>query len=237
MKPAKIVLPLLVLGFLAATPLHGDTVINIVVKKQEEKKRYRWSLAEWFKVKSAMRMQDLWFAMNAPSPYEFYLGADYFFGRQPSGAIDECWRINLGGYARIFGLEFEKVFRNQEWSGIFNLRVFGRYVQSTNLTLQGGIRSFEAPTIFRNLFAGGFITLYITKELAVEGLYRHFFTSLENPGGLRTWGDRFEATVFLDYKVARAYVTYLAETEQIVQGSPATNNNISGFRGGLKLFF
>ena len=70
---------------LAQTP----GVYKVIVEKQEEKKRSRWTLADWLLQKKNNRMMDLWLAKNSySSPFEFYLDGsirnyNYVLGSAP----------------------------------------------------------------------------------------------------------------------------------------------------------
>ena len=60
---------LLFLGILPGPPslAFADDVYTFVIKKQEEKEKYRWNLSDWLTTRDKMRMQDLWLALHSPS--------------------------------------------------------------------------------------------------------------------------------------------------------------------------
>src|SRR5690606_29986462 len=143
----------------------------IIVKKQEEKVQSRWTLASWLETRDRMRLMDLWFALHAPSPYEFFIAGDYQITNTAPGSL----RGRLAGYVSIFGLEaqFEDTLLRQHY--IFHLRVFGYHAQSTNITLGGGVRRENDGGPYANAFAEVDTTIYIAKYFGIEGLYRNYY--------------------------------------------------------------
>ena len=198
-----------------ALACHADEIYTIVVKKQEEKVKYRWTLADWFETRDKMRLQDLWFALHAPSPYEYFLGGSYQFNHNESGQSFRALEVYFAAYATIFGLEARlNSGEEQHLSGIFNLRVFGYHNQATNLTLQAGVQNTAgADYSYYNLFGGASLTFYLARHFGLEGLARHFFPSTENATGVRQSGDRFEAGLFLDFQALRLYGDVFRQAE------------------------
>ena len=62
-------------------------VYNIVIKKQDEKAKSRWSLSDWLDTRDKMRMQDVWLALHSPSPFEFFFGGTYRNVLSPTSAF------------------------------------------------------------------------------------------------------------------------------------------------------
>lgn len=222
-----------------AGPALADDVYTIIVKKQEKKERHRWSIDQWFATRDKMRLQDLWFALHAPSPYEFFVGVDYRFATTRNGAMYDAgaWRVSAAAYASIFGLEVQNEFRLSEWHAAVKLRAFGYHVQSTNITLELGLRSQSNPTTFRNVTAGVSATIYLHKYFGIGGLWRHFFDSADNQGNIRTTGDLYEANVFIDYSFVRVFGYYSHQTERVLSGALGVDNDLSGPGIGLRVFF
>ncbi len=204
-----------------------------IIEKQEEKAKNRWSLSEWLDQRDRIRMMDLWLAMHSPSPYEFFVSAEYQTGHITDLSNYTAWKLALAAYATIFGLEVqhEPSTLATRTSGLFRLRVFGFHVQSTNLTLHGGFqRETRSGVGYWNPLAGISFTLYFGKYFGLEALYQHIFPYSSH--GLATSGDRFEGGAFIDYNFLRFYADYLAEGEA---GTPA--NSRRGILLGLKAFF
>lgn len=209
---------------------HADDSYTFIVKKQEDKAKNRWSLADWLDTRDKMRMQDLWLALHSPSPYEFYLGGNYQFNQAPTGSFN-AWEAYFAAYASIFGLEgrYESGL-DKRWFGIFDFRVFGYHDQSTNITLQVGLRdNTNSAGHFRSILTGVSLTIYLAKFFGIEGLYRHYFSSTPTDSGGIDSGDRFLAGAFLDFKFVRIYGEYFWNVENL--------SDSSGIVVGTKLYF
>lgn len=213
----------------------ADEVYTFVVKKQEQKAKTRWSLSEWLETRDRMRLMDMWLAMNSPSPFEFFLGADYSLGQTPARPEFQGWNFSLGGYAQAVGLEFRHealADSATRLSAAVGFRIFGYQIQGTHLALLAGLKQDGAggasTATFRNPMLGGRMSLYLTKFFGIDGQYRHFFDSVPNETGTRISGDRFEGGAFLDFKFLRFFGTYYTET-----GAPEQK----GVFFGSRLFF
>jgi hypothetical protein len=214
------------------TPLTGraDDVYTVVVKKQEIKQKNRWSLADWLETRDRMRLQDIWLAMHSPSPYEFYLGGNYQYSQTPALGNSNTWEAFFAAYATIFGLEFryESGIERRVF-GIFNLRIFGFHDQSTNITLQGGVRETQNTAFsFRNAFAGASITLYLARYFGIDGLYRYYIPSTPGVSG-QVSGYRYQGGAFIDFRLIRVYGNYFYDEE--------THMTSSGATIGTKIYF
>src|SRR4051812_2514013 len=100
-------LVVLLAGMLAllapATQARADEIYTFVVKKQEEKAKTRWSLADWLDTRDKMKLMDLWLAIHSPSPYEFFLSGSYII---PSDStVSKGSDLSVAAFATIFGLE------------------------------------------------------------------------------------------------------------------------------------
>jgi len=225
---------LLFLGILPGPPslAFADDVYTFVIKKQEEKEKYRWNLSDWLTTRDKMRMQDLWLALHSPSPYEFYVGANSQFTEQIPGGSQSAWELFAGAYSSIFGLEgrYEVGNRDSRWLGIFNMRFFGLQDQSTNMTLQLGIRNTDNGTdVYRNALAGLSVTLYFSRYFGVEGLYRTYFLSMPASSGAQYRGERIQGGGFIDFRFLRVFADYLSTNEG--------TSNITGAQLGTKIYF
>lgn len=201
-----------VLGFLTASTAHADDIYTVIVKKQEQKKLSKWSLSDWLDTRNRMRLMDMWLALHTPSPFEFYLGGNY----QAASADGNTYKggaFQVGAFATIFGLEFERDQSNTKiMNGLFLLRLFGLHNQTTNITLHGGVRFRGAGNEFHSPVAGVRTDLYFTKYFGLEGLYRRVFNSNVS-NGARFTANRYEAGAFIDFKFLRLYGSYFNEQE------------------------
>jgi hypothetical protein len=196
------------LALATAVPAMADDVYTFVVKKQEEKKKTRWSLSEWLETRDRMQLMDLWLAMNSPSPYEFFIGGAYMAPSQAGAS--KGFELQAAAFATIFGLEFSRQsVPSTRTQGIFDLRIFGYHDQSTNITLQAGVASTDAgASSVRGALAGGRMDVYLAKYFGIGGLLRHYFDSTGGVPG----GNRYEGQAFIDFRFLRAYGTYYTES-------------------------
>lgn len=217
----------------APTPSRADDIYTVTVKKQEQKEKSRWSLADWLDTRDRMRLMDLWLAMHSPTPFEFFMAGDYALATRSAGGTLNFLSLSAAAYAQIFGLQFQFDFppRNR-WMAQFNLRIFGLHVQATNLTFIAGVRSQSdaAGQTFRNAYLGGSMTLYFAKFFGVEGQGQYFFNSTPSSTGEVAGGSRWQGGAFIDFKFFRPYGLYFFE-------DTLNNTSQNGFHLGAKLFF
>jgi hypothetical protein len=230
------ILTLVALSLITTTPARSDDVYTIIVKKQQEKEKKRWYLTDWFEAKEKIRLMDMWLALHSPSPYEFFVGTDYRVSDDQKSSYPGDFRIRAAAYASIFGLEMTKTAASGgETLGLFDLRVFGYHVQSTNITLQGGIRSEGSPA-YRSAVAGVASTIYIMKPFGIDGYWRHYFSSTPNSTGDSVEGNRYEFGPFLDFSFVRFEGGYFHETLDTSGISPSDSAHSGAFLG-TQVFF
>lgn len=229
----------LVLGLVTASSARADDVYHFVLQKQEKKEPGRWSLSEWLETRDRMRLMDLWLAIHSPTPYEFYLGGDYQFGKENGslGYNANSGKAFVAAYASIFGLEAQREFRLSQWTTLFHFRLFGLHAQGTNITLQAGLRSLKDPTTFLNPLAGVAITFYLFKHFGIGGLYRHYFNALQNDNGIAESGNRVEGEAFIDFSFFRVYGQLFTETLSRTAGPGLPTRDRNGVAFGVKAFF
>lgn len=219
---------------LNSLPAQADEVYTFVVKKQEEKRKSGWSLAEWIETRDRMRLMDLWLALHSPSPYEFFLSGAYFSDQATPGANATGFKFGVAAYASIFGLSLEREAREgtARYDALFNFRIFGHHAQTTNITLQGGLRQVApggATSSLRNPVAGVDMTINLTRFFGVQGAYRHYFEAAPNSLGQTYEGNRHDLGAFIDFKFLRVFGNYFKSGEEGVTRS--------GTLFGTKLFF
>lgn len=230
------------LGFAAQSQFtafaHADEVYTFVIKKQEQKKKTRWSLQEWLDMKERNHWMDLWLAMNSPSPYEFFLDASFTQGERGGGYSG----INgsFGAYASMVGLEFKRTVISDQTTrleGLFGLRVFGYQIQGTHLLMQVGLRrdsrSPGTPAPNQGLVLKPSLAFYLTKHFGIDGSYAWLMDSNPRAGG-DVSGSRLEGGAFIDFRFLRVFGRYFSED---LKESGASSVSDTGFAGGLKLFF
>lgn len=221
----------------------ADDVYTVIIKKQEQTQQTSWYLDDWFATKNRIRLMDMWLALHSPSPYEFYVAPEYQIVDGSNGGAAErfsgnAWRIRAAAYASIFGLGLEKGFNpDSEWSALFLLRIFGLHAQTTNLTLQAGIRSEGDPVDGRNAVLGLSSTLSATRYFGIDGYYRHYFPSAGSSSGVVSSGNRWELGPYIDFRPLRIYVKYFSDSETQIAQSVSVPVSGEGVLIGAQLFF
>lgn len=216
---------------LLTQPAKADDVYTFVIKKQEEKAKYRWSLADWFATRDQMRLQDLWLAAHS-SPFEYFIGGNYQFNQDTSNAYFSGYELNVGAFSSLVGLEghVEKVQNNARVYGIFDFRFVGRHDQGTNLTAQVGVlNTVTLVDSYRSVFAGMSLTFYIARFFGFQGNYRYFFSSTPTLAGISYSGTRLSGGGFIDFRFVRLYADYFSDN--------GSGPSYSGLIGGTKIYF
>ncbi len=229
MGTIRILLGAGITSLLFCTAAFSDESYTFVVKKQDEKAQAKkgWNLSDWISQRDSMRTRDLWLAMHTPTVYEFYISGDYRFLNAPKDERDQ--RVQLGAFAKIFGLTFEAENEPKRYNALFNVRVFGLYQQGTNLTLFAGMRSQSEGETFRSAVYGASITLYLHQKGGIETSYRKYLAGTNDPDGVGASGTQVEANIFLDFRFLRIYGGYL--------GTPVDPTREAGYQLGARIFF
>lgn len=208
----------------------ADESYTFIVKKQEEKAKTRWSLAEWFETKEKMKMQDMWLALHSPSIYEFFLGYDYLI------ATPSSHRVLLGAYASVVGLEGRyETLPYGDTAALFKFRFFGYHVQATHISLGVGVRNRIDPALgsYRNGILNADAALYLTRFWGVGANYEYYLTSTPRVNTTTVTGSRLDLSTFIDFKFFRVSGGYFTESSS----DSATAVLLSGYSIGAKLFF
>jgi hypothetical protein len=220
-------------------------------KKQDSKQNTRWTLEEWLAQRDRNRLMDMWLAMNAPEPYEYFLAGvydSYAFNPDTNAAVPvsshyNAYRGAFAAYAYIVGLEIQ--YENnaaehfRDTTGIFHLRILGNAAQSTNITLEGGLRSryIEASEItLRQTFVGASLSFYILKKFGIEGLYHSYLPYTDAALGSIA-GRRLEGGVFVDFESIRVFGDWYTESQDSTLNNLTTTTDRTGIQSGLKIFF
>ena len=213
----------------------GSQPWSFIGRKADVKRQGRWSLDEWMATREKFKWQDMWLALNSPSPFEFFISGAYNLvplTQQRS----KTFNYGAGAYVSIFGLEYQhETILNAEDHARFHLRLFGYNVQNTNLTFQAGIRFQSSPSSYRQGYLGLSTTIYLQKYFGIYALYRHYLSTISVPTlGVMT-GTRAEAGPFIDFGPFRVYGFYLVEVDQ--NETSTYRNAINGWTLGGQLFF
>lgn len=235
-------------GSRALAQLEGKYEVTID-KKQEEKRKSRWTLEEWLAQKQRNQMMDLWLAKNSHSSlFEFFLEGQAINYNSSDGhggpsANDNAYQGTFAAYAGIAGLAggYEGDGEDRtKWFGSFNLRIFGRAIQDTHVNIDYGLQGLTLKNTgeyFQNQAGGVSLDLYLTKQFGVQGAYHHILPGASNQDRSMD-GENEQAGVFIDFGAMRVYGCWRKEFLRFNGGAlPNSSEFREGFGGGLRLFF
>jgi hypothetical protein len=238
------------LGSPGADGSFGSGNMNFAEKAQK-KTSSRWTLQEWLEQKERNRLMDLWLAMYAPSPYEFFFGASYInYTRKYEPATvqtadDRSYSGRIGAYATLIGVEAHYENNSPEefndLSGSLNLRILGNAYQGTHLILRYGLRTRDGQwqgNRFRigNQFVGADLNLYLTKFFGIQGAYHNYIPVDEaNLGSVG--GSRAEGGAFLDFAAVRIFGNWFQDVQKNERPGSTTSVDRTGVQTGLLFFF
>lgn len=222
----------------------------LIKKKQEEKKRSRWTLAEWLAQKNRNRMMDLWLARNSTSsPFEFFIGLESVnyasnLGGSALETNENSYRGELGAYAGVVGLRggYEQDSEERKlWSGSFNIKVFGREIQDTHINLEYGLQGLSIDSSgdkFQSQFGAVSSNIYLTKYFGFSGEYKHILKS-ESDMDRSMRGECSRAGVFIDFGALRVFGEWKKEVLRFKApgGVSPHSESRDGFGGGIRLYF
>lgn len=223
-------------------------------QKQEKKYQERWTISDWFETKKAIGDQNRWLSMNRSTvKYEFFAGAEQttFELKETSAGTTTTTNYTLtraGGaaYNSIFGIHanyFDSSNHKYGWDASLNIRIYGKSIQHTNLTLIYGGKTIIDNTqtqseTFRYIFYGASFALYLFKQFGIEGLYQKIEDAKGDLGVTTISGNNIEAMVFIDYGVIRVQGTMFQETlNYLTNASTSTDRISSGLLGGFRVYF
>lgn len=234
------------------TPNHAKAQLEgtyeVVVKKQQEKKNSRWTLAEWLALKERNRWMDLWLAQNSHSSfYEFYLeGRALNYGQYESSKPENISNRNAYGgtfaaYAGVVGLRggYETRAEDQSnWVGSFNIRLFGRALQDTHINLEYGLTGTTLKEeAFQNQFGAVSTNVYLTRSFGLEGVYSKILPA-QSSTHRTLHGESSKAGVFIDFGFLRVFGNWRKDFQHIEGADlPTLEEFREGFGGGIRLYF
>ncbi len=218
-----------------------------VREKQAAKEAKRWSLSEWLKQKSKVKLMDAWLGYNLPSPYEFFLSVDTSSVEQEvitnsvtSSQTFRNYRGALGAYVTMVGLYGEYETSDEEleqWKALFKVRMLGTSDQSTNLTLHYGLMNQDFnddPTQFQ--VGGASMNIYFIKAFALTGQYDHILKG-ESESGIKQDGYRYEAGAFIEYGALRLYGSWYEERLDVDNAGVLSERVRKGILYGARFYF
>ena len=218
-------------------------------KKATDKEGSRWTLQEWMAQKERNQIMDLWLAMYAPSPYEFFLGGSYlsYETTVESTSSKNSYTSSsgrLGAFATIVGVEIEYENNMKEnysdLLGSLHLRVLGNAVQGTHLILGYGMktRTLEgtSKTTLRPQFGSADLNIYLNRYVGIQGAYRYELPFKDETIG-EVKSSRGEAGIFIDFNAFRIFGVWFNEREERILPTSTTITSRTGGKSGLIFFF
>lgn len=254
MKTRHLIAVGVILGCFNLAQAQLEGTYEVAIKKQEQKKTARWSLADWLATKERNRLMDLWLAQNShQSLYEFFLDmrsvnyGSYDTSTPNVVANRNSYGGGLAAYAGVAGLRgsYESDSENRSaWTGSFNIRLLGRALQDTHINLEYGLKGLAlAPTAnpasetFQNQFGAVSLDLYFTKHFGLEGAYRKILPA-QNARGRTYQGEASEGGIFIDFGILRVFGSWRKTLDQFDgANSPNADEVREGFGGGLRFYF
>lgn len=243
----------LIITFCFVSPsLKAEGLYEYIDRKQEEKKKSRWTLADWMATKERNGWMDQWLAMNtAPNFLDFTLGGG--LGKVTPTTDDnqsdseKLTEGNLGLHFNIIGLEGqykESPDRYKSRTGIFHLRILGQSTQSTFIAVQYGIHLLndQAYGKYDYEFLGVYANFYFLPYFGAQGGYRNYMTTKSDSLGIESSGRRVDTGAFIELGALRFYANYFTEVLTFEGAGSGINGGKDkreeeGITYGLQLFF
>lgn len=189
-----------------------DEVYTVIIRKQEQKKQSRWSLADWLATKKRIALMDQWLALNTESNlFEFVL--DYSkntFDQNQNGVTNE-FDSDVGKlkmYVTFLGLELEGESNKSEIeTRKLNLsaRILGSSAQTTHFNLLFGKKWINTKSYDDHapLFYGIDGNLYLFSFLGLSGSYEKI--SKDTSKLMHLHGEQTRYGAFLELWFLRFY--------------------------------
>ena len=155
-----------------------EGVYEVIIKKQQEKKSSRWSIASYLAQKKRISLMDQWLALNTESNI-FEMILDYgAFEHQEQGREVTDNQFKASFYASILGVEFSSQNQSNQLDNYhynLTLRFFGSSSQSTHVNFLYGKANTEHDDYgsFSSTFYGFEADLYLLSFLGLSGRYEN----------------------------------------------------------------
>lgn len=228
----------------------ADDIYIVVLRKQEEKKSSRWSLADWLITKKRIEVMDQWLALNSSSSvFEGYFDYNYSeYGKRDNLGSVATNTLDSGGaglFASIVGIEGKYTKSNEkyvDYEVMASLRLFGRADQGSNITVSYGARYFDYNDEINNIddnvssrFWHFRSSLYLISNLGIQGSFRQYSTDQTDKRKIAVHGQRIEGGAFLDLSFLRLYGTYFKD--YFYSESNINKEIREGVVGGVRLYW
>jgi len=223
-----------------------EGVYKVIIQKQQQKEKSRWTLADWLSTKKTIALQDQWLALHSSSSW-FELILDYGMGNvsEKSDGVNTSMDLNRWGaalYMKFLGLEynnfdFSKLYSSSDYR--LNLLLLGSSVQSTHFRIFYGEReySYDSYSSYKKQgFWGAHFSLYLMNFLGIETQFSKFSKTQSSNNLFSSDGERREFGIFIDIWMLRLYAMKFRE-RMLYRGSTFKKTVVDGALFGTKLFF
>jgi len=241
---------LILILLFVSLPAHSiEGVYTVIIKKQQEKKRTQWSLADWLGTKKKIALMDQWLALNSSKDmFEMAVGAsmanNYALedGTGTMGLKRDLKLYDLSFSYSIFGLwllsDESSQFGNSRDARIF-VRLLGSSGQSTGLNLFYAYRSTKIDGVdtFKQGYYGATFTLYLFSFLGLDASLEKYLKQQGETTSYQLEGERTAWGTFIDVGPVRLFGQYFNQSLKLNHATTPRNLKRSGTLFGLKLFF
>lgn len=223
-----------------------EGVYKVIIQKQQEKEKSRWTLADWLSTKKTIALQDQWLALHSSSSW-FELIFDYGGGsvNKKTNGVETSLDLNRWGaalYIKFLGFEYNKFDFSKLYSSSdyrLNLLLLGSSVQSTHFRVFYGERdySYNGYSSYKKQgFWGAHFSLYLTSFLGIETQFSKFSKTQSTNNLFSSDGERREFGAFIDLWMLRLYAKKFRE-RMLFRGGAFKKTVVDGALFGAKLFF
>lgn len=245
----QLIIIAIILFFSSQSFALSEGTYQVIIKKQQEKKNSRWSLADWMGTKKKIALMDQWLAIHSSSNnFEFALyGAknnlDFSTGISSQDQSGKGNEIGFLGYYRIIGLEakFEEIpnlIRDKNL--MLGLRIFGRSDQGSHIKLLYGLNEMKdyqsGESVTQNIF-GASSSIYLLPFLGIEGGYRKFLSDKLGNTSIDISGEAIEYGGFIEYSFVRIFGKLQEKKIFHSNQTSTTKKTYKTSSLGLKLYF
>ncbi len=219
----------------------------IVKKKQEQKRKSRWTLLDWMATKRRMDLMDQWLLLNTEDNYvEVYLDAGLSSvddeSSSPYYLENSFQRYKFGAFVLPFGVEYQSsnLGEGSNIEYLASLRLLGSSLQTTNLIVSYGrnVRENAVDGDLKNDFYQVRSNFYLADFLGVSGSFRKLIDNNNEAGTFEVGGTKVAYQVFVELELLRFYFESFTETNDLKllsDGSESEREN-KGTLFGIRVF-
>lgn len=219
----------------------------VVKKKQDEKKKSRWTLTDWLATKRRMDLMDQWLLLNTENNFvEAYLDASLASVDDDTGTpfyLEKSFQRFKGGvFILPFGIEYQmaNLGSGSNIEYLASLRLLGSSLQTTNLILSYGrnVREDSTNGDLKNNFYQARMNFYLADFIGVTGSYRKLSDNNNESGTFEVGGTKISYSLFLEFELLRAYIETFTETNELTLLSNGAQSEIenTGTFFGFRIF-